>query len=92
MRTSVALLVLMMVAGGVQAQGDSSGGGQTAEKTPAVGERTRALLDMQREGSAATDKGQSLPRAARARALERYLDSFAHPIPRRFERDEFAAD
>jgi len=88
LRLSAALL-LVLAAGGAQAQAgqDTPGaGGQGA----APGSDTRQWLDLQRGGSQASPNVQRLPEAARTRALERYLESFGHPIPEDyFDRERF---
>lgn len=49
-----------------------------------IGDTTRALLRMQAEGTYA---GRSLPILGdqASRSYQRYIDSFEHPIPERFE-------
>lgn len=46
-----------------------------------LGDQTRALLDLQTSGDAASDTDHSLPSGVRSRIYLRYLESFEHPVP-----------
>jgi hypothetical protein len=54
--------------------------------TVPFGARTRAWLALQRQIVPARH-ARPLPVEAESRAFERYLQSFTHPIPERFELD-----
>jgi hypothetical protein len=54
----------------------------TAQPQPSV---TRAWLDMQSSGKAASAQPQPLSGAAMNQAHERYIKSFSHPIPAYYE-------
>lgn len=49
-----------------------------------VGDATRRLLDMQREGSAASVTPRPLAGEVASLSYKRYLDSFKFPIPEKF--------
>lgn len=49
-----------------------------------VGDATRHLLDMQREGRAASPTPRPLAGEIASLSYQRYLDSFKFPIPERF--------
>lgn len=59
---------------------------------PLVAERpesqTELWLQLQREGSAATQHVQTATPAERELSMQRLLDSFTHPIPEYFGEDE----
>lgn len=72
--------------------------GTDAHAEPAIsvagipfGARTREWLDVQRRTSADRTP-RPLPSEAEARAFQRYLESFSHPIPERFELDRIEPD
>lgn len=46
-----------------------------------VGEATRKLLDIQAQGVAASPLQYAMPVAVAQKVYQRYVDSFAHPIP-----------
>lgn len=48
-----------------------------------------ALLELQRSGKLASAQQQTLPGPAQTRAWQRYIDSFATPIPARYIDDSF---
>ncbi|MES1943133.1 putative lipoprotein [Salinisphaera sp. PC39] len=57
-----------------------------------VGKATQDALAMQRDGDEAAPVRPMLEDAA-DRAYERYLESFSHPIPERYEgRESFSSD
>lgn len=57
----------------------------TAAAVP-LGARTRAWLELQRQ-EGRERRPRRLPLEAEGRALERYLQSFTHPIPEQFDLD-----
>ena len=61
--------------------------GAGAVALDAVGERTREALALQREGRAAAPT-RPMPEPAAKRSYERYLESFSHPIPEQFDRND----
>jgi hypothetical protein len=72
--------------------------GADAHAQPAIsaagipfGARTREWLGVQ--GRTSPDRTpRPLPSEAETRAFRRYLESFSHPIPERFELDRFEVD
>jgi hypothetical protein len=60
-----------------------------AESAPptrlAVGDATSQLLALQRSGAAASTVPRPIPGPVAARSYQRYLKSFDHPIPERFD-------
>lgn len=66
----------------------------TAAAAPATGfgADTRTWLELQNSGSQASTTPRPLPGEAATQVYERYIKSFAHPIPERFNRESFAAD
>lgn len=72
----VVLLLVMGVAGADPA-GD-------AER----GEATRFWLQLQRSGQEASTTERPMPGEVAERVYQRYLESFTHPIPSTFERED----
>lgn len=62
------------------------------EVAPPVGTETRAWLDFQKGGTAASPAERSLPGEIADRQFERYANSFSQPIPETFERDSFVSE
>ncbi|WP_225783578.1 DUF3613 domain-containing protein [Xenophilus sp. Marseille-Q4582] len=56
-----------------------------APAAPRVGESTQHLLALQRTGQLASPVPRPLPGEIAQRSRERYLKSFEHPIPERFQ-------
>ena len=56
------------------------------------GASTRAWTSLQTSGAAASSEPRPLPGEAAKNTYERYLKSFAHPIPEKFERESFTSD
>lgn len=56
------------------------------------GEQTRRWLEMQRSGEAAHGALQGLPGEVAEQVWARYVASFSHPIPERFERERMTGD
>jgi hypothetical protein len=69
-----------LTAPGVVAPADQSEPGQRA-----VGDATAQLLALQRSGAAASPVERPIPGDVAARSYQRYLKSFEHPIPERFD-------
>lgn len=59
---------------------EAEGGGSSKHAQPAVGTRTAQWLDMQRDGRAAGNL-LPIPGAEAGPSYQRYIDSFATPIP-----------
>lgn len=55
---------------------------------PASGADARAWLDLQNSGSASAPTPRPMPGEVADRVYERYLKSFEHPLPERFERED----
>lgn len=51
--------------------------------------RTRQLLDLQKSGKYASRNEQKLSGKAQKEVYERYVNSFAHPIPERYIEQDF---
>lgn len=54
-----------------------------------IGQTAKADLELQRSGRAAVDD-KPLSQAAATRIYDRYLDSFTHEIPEKFEESSFS--
>ncbi|HEX4895203.1 MAG TPA: DUF3613 domain-containing protein [Solimonas sp.] len=59
-----------------------------ADETPPPGSEARAWLDLQRSGAAASRTPPTTSGEVADRVYQRYLQSFEHPLPERFEREE----
>ena len=57
-----------------------------------VGSTTRRLLDVQRQGTHASDSRQYVSGAEMQRIYHRYLETFEHPVPEFFIKNEFSAE
>lgn len=53
-----------------------------------AGKQTRAALELQRSGQAASGTERPMSGAVAERTYQRYVDSFAHPIPESFKDEE----
>lgn len=53
---------------------------------------SKQLLDIQRSGSHASDHPQTLPALVLDEVIERYENSFTHPVPEFFSSNEFGSD
>ncbi|HUP92225.1 MAG TPA: DUF3613 domain-containing protein [Solimonas sp.] len=53
------------------------------------GDETKVWLELQRSGVAGTQAPQTMSGEVADQVYERYLKSFAHPIPENFTRDRF---
>lgn len=60
-----------------------------ADAVNAVGPETRAWLDFQTGGTAASTVERPMAGEVADRVYQRYADSFAVPIPETFERERF---
>ena len=54
------------------------------------GDATRAWMEFQTSGVAASQVDRPMHGQVAERVYQRYLDSFTHPIPDRFERESFS--
>ncbi len=63
----------------------ATGQSQASEDSYEVGSQTRQWLDMQREGSQASQQAQTLPGPVMDQVYQRYIKSFGHPIPDLYE-------
>lgn len=61
---------------------------QAAERE-AFGEDARRWVDLQVSGDAAERSPDGMPGEIAERVWQRYVESFSHPIPERFEREGF---
>lgn len=59
---------------------------------PAHGDESRAWLDLQASGNAASPTPASLPGEVADRVYARYLKSFEQPIPEHLEREKFSSE
>ena len=57
-----------------------------------TGSSVRRLLDLQRSGEQASENRQYVSGAEMQRIYQRYLDSFEHPVPELFIKNEFSAE
>ena len=64
---------------------------QAADAPAKPGESTRALLELQKRGTAAAPAkaAKTVPGEVADRVYQRYLNSFSHPIPASFPRESF---
>jgi hypothetical protein len=56
-----------------------------------LGAETRAWLELQRNGNASNATPRPMPGEVADKVYERYLNSFAHPIPDSFSREQFVS-
>jgi hypothetical protein len=91
-------LRVMMCAAFVLTATSPASAGTDAHPQPAIaaagipfGARTREWLGLQRRTSPDRTP-RPLPSEAETRAFQRYLESFSHPIPERFELDRIEPD
>lgn len=75
------LIILMLLPVAVPAEQDT-------ENRYQPGEQTRDWLQMQSTGQSATQQPPRQTGPEAARAYERYLNSFEHPIPQYYTGDE----
>lgn len=79
-------LTLAIPGGALMAQQQGSEGGVTE----AVGPETRAWVDLQTSGSAASNVARPMPGDIAERVYQRHADSFARPIPETLRQDSFS--
>lgn len=72
-------------AGSASPPAEAVHGGEQASSDSAWGEGARSLLALQRSGQAASAVARPVPGEVSRRARERYLKSFEHAIPERFQ-------
>ena len=63
-----------------------------AAPSEAVGPETRAWVDLQASGSAASPVARPMPGDIAERVYQRHADSFAYPIPEEMGRESFVSD
>lgn len=56
------------------------------------GAETRTWLSLQRAGTAASPEARPVPGEVAEQVYLRYLKSFSHPIPERFEVESFSTE
>jgi hypothetical protein len=64
---------------------------QAAEPPVPQNSDTRAWLDLQISGSAAAQDERPMPGEIADRVYQRYVDSYAQPIPETLKRDNFVS-
>src|SRR5690606_11494194 len=62
------------------------------ESKQEIGSTTRRLLDVQRQGAQASENRQYVSGAEMQRIYQRYLETFEHPVPEFFIKNDFSAD
>jgi hypothetical protein len=65
-----------------------------AEETavePRTGDETRAWVELQKSGSASVAASRPMTGEVADKVYKRYVDSFAHPIPDTFKREDFVS-
>ncbi|MEQ1439610.1 DUF3613 domain-containing protein [Fontimonas sp. SYSU GA230001] len=60
-------------------------------REPAVGDDTRTWLEYQESGRAAPPDVRPMPGEVADKVYQRYLQSFEHKIPERYERERFVS-
>lgn len=73
-----------------EGRGDAEAAGE--ERVVPLGAATRAWMERQRSGVEQSLDPHGLTAPAEHRARTRYLESFTHPIPPLFEREEFGSE
>ena len=58
---------------------------------PKPGTETKAWLDLQKSGKAASKEARPVPGEIAEKTYDRYLKSFDHPIPEEFSRESFSS-
>ena len=81
MRHTNIVIILLLLPVAVLAEQDT-------EKRSQPGEQSRSWLQMQSTGQSATQQPPRQTGPEAARAYERYLNSFEHPIPQYYTGDE----
>lgn len=80
--------ILLLLTGAAHAQDNGSNG---AAPVP-VGQETRAWVDLQTGGTAASSVERSMPGDIAERVYQRHADSFAKPIPDSLGREAFVGE
>jgi len=83
----VLVCCVLSTASTVSAANTTAGESGSGGNGPAyeAGSQTRQWLDMQREGTQASQQAQTLPGPVMDQVYQRYIKSFGHPIPERYE-------
>ena len=84
-RTFAAALIVLSLPQVLAAQQDASSQAQPG----AVGTETRAWMDLQGNGSAASPVARPMPGDIAEHIYKRHSDSFTHPIPEEMSRESF---
>ena len=84
---AVALMLLSLP--GVLAAQQETGAAPSAET---VGPETRAWVDLQTSGAAASSAARPMPGDIAERVYKRHADSFAYPIPESLGREGFVQE
>ena len=58
---------------------------------PTTGTETREWLVLQKSGNAAKGEARPMPGEVADKVFERYVDSFANPLPQSFPRDSMSS-
>lgn len=87
-RILAAIVLLTAVAGGAHAQGNAGAAPDPEE----VGAGTRAWVDLQTGGTAASPVERPMPGDIATRVYQRHADSFAKPIPDSLGRESFVGE
>lgn len=94
MKKLLIVLALAVPALQVQAQEQEAPPAEAAPvaAAPAHGDESRAWLDLQAGGNAASPTPASLPGEVADRVYARYLKSFEYPIPEHLGREKFSSE
>ena len=84
----IVLLCCLSAASTVYAANPTAGGDDYNAPAYEPGSQTRQWLSMQREGTQASQQAQTLPGPVMDQVYQRYIKSFGHPIPERYEERE----
>lgn len=58
---------------------------------PRTGDETRAWIELQKSGSASVAAARPMTGEVADKVYKRYVDSFGHPIPDTFQREDFVS-
>lgn len=84
-----ALLAALGVPAAIHAQPAAT---PAADRTPGKGAQTREWIELQKSGQAAPREAEApMPGEVADRVYQRYVESFAHPIPETYPRDAFSS-
>lgn len=84
----ITLLTLTCMLAATAARAGDEAAEPQAEQTPST-TATRAWLDLQSSGQAASGQPQPLSGEVLNKIHERYIDSFGKPIPEHYEHESF---